>query len=169
MAQVESFAALSDPGARLLILGSMPGTASLEASQYYAHRRNAFWPIIEAVYGIERDLPYAQRCRLLLEQGVAVWDVLARCERPGSLDASIDRDSILVNDFVGFFAAHRHIGRICFNGATADQLFRRHALPLLPSPVAELELLRLPSTSPAHAALTLAQKTARWRAALFDD
>ncbi len=161
MAQVSSFPPLCGPRARVLVLGSMPGRASLAAQQYYAHPRNAFWPIIEAVLGIDRKLPYAQRCRQLIAHDIAVWDVLQSCFRPGSLDADIDPASILPNDFAAFFAHHPHIRRVCFNGATAQQVFRRQVLPSLPAGRLP-EMIRLPSTSPAHAGMRLEQKIAHW-------
>ncbi len=133
----------------------------MAAQQYYAHPRNAFWSIIEAVLGIDRGLPYAQRCRRLIAHDIAVWDVLQSCFRPGSLDADIDPASIMPNDFATFFADHLHIRRICFNGATAQQVFRRHVLQSLPAGHLP-EMIRLPSTSPAHAGMRLEQKIARW-------
>ena len=161
MAQVSSFPPLSGPRAQVLVLGSMPGKASLAARQYYAHPRNAFWPIVEAVLGIGRDLPYAQRCRQLVARDIAVWDVLQSCYRPGSLDADIDPASITANDFDAFFAGHPRIRRICFNGATAQQVFRRRVQPSLPADHLP-EMIRLPSTSPAHAGMPLEQKIAHW-------
>ncbi|MEX1249596.1 MAG: DNA-deoxyinosine glycosylase [Hyphomonas sp.] len=86
---VRSFAPVSAPDARVLILGSMPGTASLQAGQYYAHPRNAFWPIMGALCGARPDLPYTDRAVKLKGEGVAVWDVLQACKREASLDASI--------------------------------------------------------------------------------
>jgi hypoxanthine-DNA glycosylase len=166
-ARVQSFAPLSEPGARVLVLGSMPGIASLQAHQYYAHPRNAFWSVIEALFGIERSLCYDRRCRHLVSHGIALWDVLETCHRPGSLDANIDASSIVVNDFPGFFTEHPAIGKICFNGAAAEKMFLRHALPALPEQAAGLPRIRLPSTSPAHAAMTLEQKIETWRAGLF--
>jgi len=166
MAQVSSFPPLSGPRARVLVLGSMPGKASLAAQQYYAHPRNAFWPIIEAVLGIGRDLPYAQRCRQLIARNVAVWDVLQSCYRPGSLDADIDSASIMTNDFVAFLAGHPRIHRICFNGATAQQVFRCQVLPSLPADRLP-EMIRLPSTSPANAGMRLEQKIAHWAPCLL--
>ena len=161
MAQVSSFPPLSGPRARVLVLGSMPGKASLAAQQYYAHPRNAFWPIIEAVLGIGRDQPYALRCRQLVARDIAVWDVLQSCYRPGSLDADIDPASIMANDFVAFFSGHPRIRRICFNGATAQQVFRRQVLPSLPADHLP-DMIRLPSTSPAHAGMRLEQKITEW-------
>ena len=97
MARVRSFEPIVGHQPRILILGSMPGTASLHATQYYAHPRNAFWPIISELF----DLPsgdYETRAALLARKGVAVWDVLKTCFRAGSLDSAIDDRTIVVND-----------------------------------------------------------------------
>lgn len=139
----------------------MPGKASLAARQYYAHPRNAFWPVMEAVLGIDRNLPYAQRCHQLVARDIAVWDVLQSCFRPGSLDADIDPASTIVNDFNAFFANHPHLQRVCFNGTTAQQMFRRHVLPTLPAECVP-EMVKLPSTSPAHAGMRMEQKVEHW-------
>ena len=141
----------------------MPGRASLRANQYYAHPRNAFWPIVERLFHLESGLGYEERCALLVQQGVAVWDVLMSCTRESSLDSDIDTSSIVANDFAEFFAAHPAIGRICFNGAMAQQVFDRHVAPRLPSKVADLPRLRLPSTSPANAAYSFERKLECWR------
>ncbi len=93
MSRVQSFPPIAAPGARLLILGSMPGAASLAAGQYYAHPRNAFWPILAALCHFPADAPYAARVAALQAAGVAVWDVLQSCVRPGSLDTAIERSS----------------------------------------------------------------------------
>lgn len=169
---IRSFAAVENPEAHVLILGSMPGVASLSAGEYYAHPRNAFWRILGDLAGAGPELPYAARLQALRAHGLALWDVLHSCERPGSLDADIVPDSIQPNDFAGFLASHRRIRRIVFNGATAEQCFRRHVLPgLTASGVinaldAPLTLLRLPSTSPAHAGMPYERKLALWREAL---
>ncbi len=163
MSRVFSFPPLARPDATRLILGSMPGTASLQADQYYAHPRNAFWRIMGGLFGIPVDWGYEQRCTALLEQGIAVWDVLKACDRPGSLDSNIDRSTLASNDFAGFFAAHPAIQTVFFNGATAENLFKRHVIPTLDTSPASIRTIRLPSTSPAHAALNLEQKLERWR------
>lgn len=157
------FAPIARADARLLILGSMPGAASLAANQYYAHPRNAFWPVIEAVWNIPHDMPYAGRVRAVMSQRIAIWDVLERCHRTTSLDADIDRDSLVVNDFASFLQRHDQIARIAFNGGAAESLYVRHVLPQLPPALRDLPRQRLPSTSPAHAALTLADKVNAWR------
>lgn len=160
-----SFAPISAPHAHTLILGSMPGRDSLRAVRYYAHARNAFWPIVLALLDAPPDIDYAARTALLRERGFALWDVLAECVRPGSLDTAIDPASMVQNDFNGFLAQHPRIDRVFLNGGTADALFRRHVLPNLQRDRA-LALTRLPSTSPAHAGMPLAVKREAWRAIL---
>lgn len=161
-AVLQGFAPVARADARLLILGSMPGGASLAAGQYYAHPRNAFWPIVEAVWGIPRSLPYAQRLREVRAQRIAIWDVLERCRRHTSLDADIDAASVVVNDFARFLMRHRELRQIAFNGGSAETLYRRHVLPALPHSLQQIPRLRLPSTSPAHAGLSFEAKVDAW-------
>ena len=164
-ARIRGFAPVAAPGARILVLGTMPGVASLDAAQYYAHARNAFWPIMGELAGAHPALAYARRLAALEQAGIALWDVLAACERPGSLDAAIVPDSVVPNDIGALLARHRGIALIAFNGAPAEALFRRHIV--LPERLAaRVRLQRLPSTSPANAAWSPARKLAAWRAAL---
>jgi double-stranded uracil-DNA glycosylase len=158
---------VADARARVLILGSLPGARSLQLQQYYGLPRNAFWQIMSAVTGVDAAADYAARLAGLQRCGIALWDVIATARRQGSLDAAIDRSSLAVNDFASFFAAHPRIGTVCCNGATAAALYRRLVLPTLPAPVAALPLQTLPSTSPAHAALSFDLKQARWLEALL--
>lgn len=160
---VRSFAPLAAPDAHTLILGSMPGIASLEAGQYYAHPRNAFWPIMGALYGAGPDLPYTERVARLKSRHVAVWDVLQHCEREGSLDSNIRAE--VPNDLTNFLAIHLGIRRIGLNGGKAASSFRKYAAAFLPPGLAVHEL---PSTSPAHATRSLAEKQTLWRAALVE-
>jgi len=165
--RVRCFPPVAEPDtARVLILGSMPGVASLAVQRYYAHPRNQFWPIMGALFGAGPDLPYAERLRVHNGAGIALWDVLESCERAGSLDADIDARSAQANDFAAFFDAHPGIVLVAFNGGTAEKHFRHDVMPRLPPPVRALDLLRLPSTSPAHAGMGAQEKLARWRAAL---
>lgn len=162
MKPIQSFDAVSRASANVLILGSMPGKASLTAQEYYAHPRNAFWMIMEQLFGISSSAPYPQRLRQLTVKRVALWDVMQACRRKSSLDSDIVDASIVPNDFVSFFDAHPKIDRVYFNGAKAESSYRRHVSPLFASddPVA---YVRLPSTSPAHAAMSLQQKIAAWK------
>lgn len=163
---VQGFAPVAAPGARVLVLGSMPGVESLKQARYYAHPRNAFWPIAAQVLGFDPALDYPHRLAALQAAGVALWDVLQACERPGSLDANIRHDTLVPNDFAAFLRAYPTIDRVCFNGAKAATLFRRHVLPTLST---TLDFHDLPSTSPAHAAASYEQKLAAWRQALTPD
>ena len=160
--RVHSFAPIATVRSRVLILGTMPGQASLCARQYYAHPRNAFWPIVGELLGFDAGSEYGIRTASLAAAGIALWDVLQSCERESSLDSDIDRDTIVPNDFVTFFAGHPHIRRICFNGANAERLYARYARPLLAGH-RQIETVRLPSTSPAHAAMPLREKLRAWR------
>ncbi|WP_313619706.1 DNA-deoxyinosine glycosylase [Achromobacter sp.] len=162
--QVRGFAPVVADGARVLVLGSMPGVASLRQAQYYAHPRNAFWPLAAGILGFDAGLDYDARLLALQAGGVALWDVLQACERPGSLDADIRGDTLVPNEFAGFLACHPSIVRVCFNGAKAAAMFRRYVLPSLSAPA--LQFFELPSTSPAHAAASFDQKLAVWERAL---
>ena len=166
MPRICSFPPISAADARILILGSMPGEASLAAGQYYAHPRNLFWPILGEILG--QPLPalsYPERLECLKQRGIAVWDVLHSCERAGSLDAAIDPATLQANDFAAFFRSHPTIEKVLFNGGLAETAFRRHVRPQLGT--MPLQFQRLPSTSPAHAALDFTAKLERWRTALI--
>ena len=155
---------MSRADARVLVLGSMPGQASLDAGSYYAHPRNAFWRIVGEIHGFSANLPYPVRVQALLDARVAVWDVLGACVRPGSLDSSIEAAE--ANDLAGFLAEHPGIQRIVFNGAAAETLFRQHVLPGLDASAQRIPRVRLPSTSPAHASQSLAAKQSAWATGL---
>ncbi len=172
---VHSFSPIENADSQVLVLGTMPGKMSLQTQQYYAHPRNAFWKIAGAILGFDADGAYQLRCSSLAASGVALWDVLKSCTRESSLDADIDRDSIVLNDFATFFASHPQIRRVCFNGAQAEALFRRcyldsnrkHVQPsiadLVESAAVTIDYLRLPSTSPANAATSFAEKLRAWQ------
>jgi TDG/mug DNA glycosylase family protein len=160
------FPPMSSPPARVLILGSLPGRLSLERGEYYAHPQNSFWKIIAARIP-ELPSDYAGRIRVLIEKRVALWDVLAAATRSGSLDADISDDAI-PNNFRAFFRAHPDIRLIGFNGGTAAKLYERHVLPTLIESQSAIARTTLPSTSPAHAGLSFAEKAARW-SAIFGD
>lgn len=147
---------------RVLILGSMPGQASLAAHQYYAHKRNGFWPIMAELFGIGVHLTYAARVQALVDNRVALWDVLETCTRPGSLDSAIAEDTAVVNDFSSLFVNFPDIHLVAFNGQTAARYWRKYVWPKQSVPDT-LVTATLPSSSPAHASLTLVQKQQRWR------
>ncbi|MFV1922944.1 MAG: DNA-deoxyinosine glycosylase [Methylotenera sp.] len=161
MKPISSFAPIADSSATILILGSIPSIASLEANQYYAHPRNAFWPIMGAIYAFDATLSYELRQKALRSAGVAVWDVLQTCVRTGSLDRSIQTGSRIPNHFPAFFKRHPHIHLIAFNGNEAERYFRKIVMPTLN--LDEVKLLKLPSSSPAHT-MPFKEKLAAWKA-----
>ena len=163
MARIRSFPPIAGADAHTLILGTMPGVASLTAGQYYAHSRNGFWTILGRLLGFDAQLDYTARVQRLISAGIAVWDVLQSCERRGSLDARIQDASVVANDFKEFFGCHSGVVRVCFNGATAQALFRRHVMPTLDD-APRRSYVRLPSTSPANAGIALSAKLDAWRA-----
>lgn len=140
---------------RILILGSFPGAASLAAQQYYAHPRNQLWPILSALTGEDlAGLAYAERLPRLLAHGFGLWDVLGACEREGSLDASIRNAA--ANDFARLRQLCPCLEVVGFNGQTSGKFAPQFA-------AAGYRTVVLPSTSPAHAALSFDQKLAEWR------
>ena len=147
-----------DAHIRMLILGSFPGAASLAAGQYYAHPRNALWPILSALTGEDlASTPYAARLPRLLAHGIGLWDVLGACEREGSLDGAIRKPA--ANDFARLRTLCPQLATVGFNGQTAGKFAPQFAAEGYRTVV-------LPSTSPAHAALTLADKLAQWKVLL---
>lgn len=142
---------------RVLILGSFPSPASLERGEYYAHPRNAFWRILGDLGLVDAATDYPTRIAALRTRPVALWDTIATCVRPGSLDSAIVPTTVEPNDIAALLAAHPTIGRVLLNGGTAWTMWRRHHRALA------VPAVRVPSTSPAHASLCYADKLARWR------
>ncbi|MFA6041832.1 MAG: DNA-deoxyinosine glycosylase [Methylophilus sp.] len=163
MNAITSFAPIANPSAQILILGSMPGVLSLQANQYYAHPRNAFWRIMATIYDFDANLPYPAKTEALKTSGIALWDVLHSCVRQGSLDSAIETGSRIPNDFATFFKQHTNIKLVAFNGAEAEQSFNKFVLKNLN--ISQLRFIRLPSTSPAHA-VSLEAKIQAWQTAL---
>ena len=158
MNRVFSFRPVVSGKSRVLILGTMPSVRSLEAQQYYAHPQNAFWPIMGVLFGAERSMPYRQRLAVLDNAGIALWDSLEACVRPGSLDSSITDE--VPNDLRAFFAKYPKITHVFFNGAKSESAFRHHTMPMLVDGSHIFQ--RLPSTSPARA-IGLEAKVRAWR------
>ena len=144
-----------DADTRVVILGSLPGDASLTSGQYYGHPQNAFWRLVGGL--IERDLaamPYAERLGTLRDARIGLWDVIASAERIGSLDAAIR--SAKAADLPGLIDRLPHLAAIAFNGATASRLGRR----VLTSHT-NVVMVDLPSSSAAHAK-PLSEKVQSW-------
>lgn len=144
-----------DSTIKILIMGSFPGGASLAARQYYAHPRNHFWRLLSAVLDDDlAALPYAARLPRLLQHRIGLWDVLAGCDRLGSLDSAIRNSH--ANDFGLLRTECPQLQRVCFNGKTSGS----HA-PWFAA--AGYETLVLPSSSPANAQWSFERKLAAWR------
>ncbi len=143
------------PHTRLVVLGSFPGVASLQAQQYYGHPRNHFWPILSALWGTDlRALPYDERIAFVRGQGLGIWDVYAACRREGSLDTAIEDTTF--NDLGGLLRLAPQLQAIAHNGgesARAMRFTRSLGVPVW----------RLPSTSPANASWSFERKLAAWR------
>ena len=163
MSTVTGFPPIAEDDAVVLILGSMPSLKSLGAQQYYAHPRNSFWHIMKKLLANTSAMEYEERKALLLDNRIALWDVLNTCQRKGSLDSSIKKESTVANDFNSFFHDHPSINAVYFNGARAQQEFNRHILPTLDAKFSSIEYQRLPSTSPAMASLSREQKLQQWK------
>jgi TDG/mug DNA glycosylase family protein len=166
-ARVQSFPAVIGAHTRILILGSMPGVASLAAQQYYAYPRNQFWPIMGAICGAGPALAYPQRLQQLLHSGLGLWDVLHSCVRGGSLDAAIEHRSAIANHLLPLLRASPVV-RLCCNGGTAYTALQRHFGVRLAREFPQIDVRRLPSTSPANAGWSYARKLAAWTEALRD-
>ncbi len=157
---IHSFGPIEDRNCRILILGSMPGGESLRKRQYYGHDRNGFWRVIYALFGQTYEGDYEKRTAFLLSRNIALWDVIKRCEREGSLDSNIKNP--VMNDFHGFFKTHPRIDHVFFNGRKAYELFKRH----IGFSFDGITFTYLRSTSPAHAAASFEDKLRDWRAVL---
>ena len=154
---------------KVLVLGSLPGLASIKVQQYYGHPRNQFWPIIEAITGEQHDT-YIDHVASLDHYGIMLWDVVHSAHRQGSLDSNIERPGLRVNDF-SFVVNSTCLELIAFNGAAAEKLFKSHVLDAgslkglmsdqLPAQLPAM--LRMPSTSPANASQSFEQKLSKWK------
>lgn len=150
--------------ATVLILGSMPGTRSLQLGEYYGHTRNRFWRIMEGLVGLDPDAPYAVRRDQLTRAGIALWDVLKYCSREGSLDRSIIEDSEVPNEIAAELESHAAIQAVALNGKKAARAFAKRIMPDLGAEARRrVHILELPSTSPANAARSLASLVDEWR------
>jgi len=153
--KIYSFAPISNSKAQILILGTMPSEQSLALNQYYGNPRNAFWKILFTVFETSFSTNYEQRKSLLLENQIALWDVLQACVREGSLDSAIEQE--VTNDFNSFLKAHPNIKRIYFNGQKAAAYFKKYI-----KLDDDYHLTALPSTSPAHAGKSFDAKLMEW-------
>ncbi len=155
----KSFAPIINTNARILILGSMPSQISLEKHQYYGNPRNQFWPIVYIVLNLALPFSYEQRVQGVMDNRIALWDVLSRCSREGSLDSSIKDET--ANDFARLFDTLPDLKLICFNGGKANLMWKKH----VHIPTRGLDFITLPSSSPmvGKNVKTLAEKIESWK------
>ncbi len=139
----------------------MPSVASLQKHQYYGHPRNAFWPLMSELLEFELSSVYACNVKQVKRCGIAIWDVIDECQRPGSLDSAIVKGSVRINPIAGLLRTHPGLKRIALNGGTAARLFKRHILPDIDTDT--LAIFSLPSTSPANARMNFEVKYDAWR------
>ena len=155
---LDGLAPVVDANTRLIVLGSFPGVASLQAQQYYGHPRNHFWAILGTVWQVDlKNAAYAQRLAAARARGLGLWDVYESCRREGSLDSAIE--DALLNDLASLARIAPGLRAVLHNGgesARAMRLTRALGLPVF----------RLPSTSPANASWSFEKKLAAWRSAL---
>ncbi|MDX1357294.1 MAG: DNA-deoxyinosine glycosylase [Clostridia bacterium] len=151
--RLHSFAPIIDHKCRILILGSIPGAESLRKQEYYGHPQNKFWDVIYGVFGKSPDYDYEDKKKFLLDQNIALWDVIKSCERTGSLDSKIK--NAIVNDFQSLLSDHPRIKHIFFNGRTAEKLFKENFT------FAGIKTTYLGSTSPAHA-VPMERRLSEW-------
>lgn len=158
---IKSFAPSVDKNTEIMIIGSMPGEASLNAGQYYAYKYNLFWPMMTAFFSSAKNSPesYPQKLQMLLNNKIGLWDTLASCERKGSADGSIKTEK--PNNFPMMLTKYPKIKTLLFNGQAAHKYFLKHF-----GQIEGINYLLLPSTSPAAAAISKKQKAALWKAAL---
>lgn len=164
MSWVQSFDAVVGERPLALVLGSMPGSASLSAAQYYAHPRNAFWPIVLSYFEAPVDDSYERRLAVVKAKGLALWDVLQRCERRGSLDSAINRKTEQANDIEGLLQHFPNIRTLLLNGTKAAKTY--HRVFSQAGFYHHVNVIALPSTSPAYAAMPYREKQEQWHLAL---
>jgi hypoxanthine-DNA glycosylase len=151
-----SFAPITSNNANLLILGTMPGTKSLELNQYYGHKQNNFWKFMFEILNEDFSNDYEIRKALLQKNKIALWDVLQFCDRVGSLDSAIKNE--IANDFETFLKSHPNIKTILFNGQKAAAFFKKYV-----HLKKEYNLITLPSSSPANAGKSFQSKLEEWK------
>lgn len=156
MARIDSFEPIVGENPKILILGTMPSVMSLEVQEYYGYGRNQFWRIMGDLFGFHRDDPYEMRKARVMENGIAVWDVMQSCERKGSLDKDIKNAEY--NDIVGLIRSYPSIRFVIANGSKARDVYNRQFREALP----QIEMIPYYSTSPANA-IAYEKKMQQWR------
>ena len=155
--KIKSFDPIINSNSKVLILGSMPGNESLRQQQYYAHPQNRFWNIMYMIFEKDVDSEYADKVKFLQERGIALWDVFKNCEREGSLDANIRNEEL--NNIATLLEEHPRIKFVFCNGGKAYEQYKKKILPSLKRII---PYVKLPSTSPANASISMDKKLHEW-------
>lgn len=158
----QSFLPSIDEKSKILILGSMPGTKSLDEQKYYAHPQNRFWKLLGLLCNVEnlQDFDYQKKLQTLLKNKIALWDVIQSCERNGSLDSNIQNE--VPNNISGLLKQYSNIKIICLNGNKAYSAFKKH----FPELLKHYKCHKMPSTSPANARYKLEDLFKEWGIAI---
>jgi len=154
--QVKGLLPIEDAVCQLLILGTMPGVESLKQQAYYGHPRNLFWKLIAEVTGETAPESYEDKKKYLLRNHIALWDICQVCVRPGSLDSNISDE--VPNDIKAFIAEHPHLKAIGCNGKESARMVEKYMMG-----IEDVQLISLPSTSPANAGVSWEKKVEEWR------
>jgi len=158
----EGFAPILGVNPKVLILGTLPSVKSLEHQQYYGNPQNAFWWSMSELLSFDLSISYIERVELVKQNSIAIWDVIERCHRPGSLDSRIDQSTLVANDFSSLLSEVSTIKLVAFNGQAASKLFNKY----VSVDKWNGEFMTLPSTSPANAAMKKQDKLEHWREVL---
>lgn len=153
-----SFPPIVDSNCTTLVLGSLPGEESLAKQEYYAHKQNAFWKIMFDIFKQEYSDDYSVKCRIVLDNHIALWDMIYSGTRKGSLDSDIKNET--ANDIKGFLQDYPNITKILLNGKKAEATFKKNFKDI------NVTTITMPSTSPANARMSYSEKLKVWKAVL---
>ena len=154
---IKSFLPIVSQKPYVLILGTMPGIESIKQQEYYAHSRNLFWKILFETFQVPFSINYDDRKALILNNHLALWDTLKYCNREGSLDSNIKNE--IPNEINAFLKNHPTIEKVVFNGQGAMKYFHKYFKQHIPD---QIDLITMPSTSPANASINYAAKIESW-------
>jgi len=165
MTECKSFAPQINKNSRILILGSMPGIKSLQMQEYYAHPQNRFWKLMGIICGFDNlhETDYKNKIQVLLDNKIALWDVIKFCRREGSLDTNIENE--IPNDIEKLLRDYPNIKKICLNGNKAYTAFKKY----FPDILISRQCCKMPSTSPANAKFRLEDLYKEWQVGLSDN
>lgn len=151
----KAFPPLANQNSKILILGTMPGEKSLELQEYYGNRGNSFWKILFTLFDMPLSQDYSEKKQLLIDNNIALWDVLEFCERTGSLDSNIKNEK--ANDFDSFYKKYPDIKHVFFSSKNASNYYDKYV-----GRQTDIHYVVLPSPSGANASKSFMQKLEEW-------